>query len=212
MSNNDTGNDESEQENVEGEEEDIKTDEEETDDKAPKGDEDGDDDEGDDDDSDADEDKGGNKDKKPKDWKAEALKLQAILDRKAKKSGKKSETSKKPEAEESEEGTLSSRDVLTLSNAGIKEEEDIDEVINFAGYRKISISEALKDKTLKTILAERKEERVTAEATNAGGGRRGSRRPSSESILSDADQGKYPENPEDLAEARAIARKKKVKK
>lgn len=66
---------------------------------------------------------------------------------------------------------LSPKDILLLSKEDINEEEDIDEVIKFADYNKISVADALKNKTLKTILADRAEERASAHAAQTRGQR-----------------------------------------
>lgn len=73
------------------------------------------------------------------------------------------ERAKKQEVKR-EEPALSAKDLLALQGASVSE-DDLDEVIDFARYKKVSISEALKTQTLKTILAERAEERRTAQAT-----------------------------------------------
>lgn len=74
------------------------------------------------------------------------------------------ERAKKAEKSPAIEGNLTAKDILALKDADISA-QDLDEVQDFAKYRKISIAEALESKTLRTILAERKEERRTAQAT-----------------------------------------------
>lgn len=59
---------------------------------------------------------------------------------------------------------LSAKDFLALKDANITA-EDFDEVQEFARYKKISIAEALGNRTLKNILSERADERKTAQAT-----------------------------------------------
>jgi len=56
------------------------------------------------------------------------------------------------------------RDILALKDADVSA-DDLDEVQKYAKYEGITIAEALQSKTLKTILAERREERRTAQAT-----------------------------------------------
>lgn len=118
---------------------------------------------------------------------------------------------KKPEeAAPASTDTLTPRDALTLTNAGIKDEEDIDEVIAFAAYRKLPISKALEDSTLKGILAAKAEERRTAEAAASGKNGRGAARPTGADILAKAEQtGEVPEDTEgmqDLFNARVDRR------
>lgn len=109
---------------------------------------------------------------------------------------------------EKQEG-ISAMDAMALMNAKVTEEEDINEVVEYAKFKNISISEALKASTVKTILAERTETRKTAQAANTGNARRGSSKLSDEQVLTNAEQGKYPDDPEALAEARMNARKNK---
>jgi hypothetical protein len=104
---------------------------------------------------------------------------------------------------------LTPMDAIILGKSDISETEDIEEVINFAGYRKMSIPQALKDKTLQAILSDRKEQRATAEATNTSTARRGTSKPTDEQLIANAEAGKYPEDAETLAEARINLKKKK---
>lgn len=59
------------------------------------------------------------------------------------------------------QSTLSPTDVIALTNAKVHE-DDVDEVLGYSAYRKISIAKALKDPTLKTILSTRAEERQSS--------------------------------------------------
>ena len=52
-------------------------------------------------------------------------------------------------------------------------DEDVERVEKFAASEGLSITEALKNDDLKAILRNREEQRRTAEATNTGGGKRG---------------------------------------
>lgn len=91
------------------------------------------------------------------------------------------ERTKKKEAEKVD--GLSSMDVLALSKADIAQ-EDIEEVLEYAKFKKIPVAEALKSQTIKTILNERNEERKTALATQTRGGARGTSKVSGEELLS----------------------------
>ena len=116
------------------------------------------------------------------------------------------ETEQKPE-------TLTPKDILALNREGITEEEDVDEIINFAGYRKVSVSEAMKDKTLKSILADKAEERKTALATQTKGGQPAGA-VSGATLLERASKGELPERDEDierLARARLESRMSRKK-
>ena len=105
--------------------------------------------------------------------------------------------------------TLGTADIYALVQAGVPQ-EDIEEVSDYAALKKISIAEALKASTVKTILAERKEARDVAEATNTGRVRRQSAATSPEALLENASAGKLPETDaglKSLAEARMERRK-----
>lgn len=104
---------------------------------------------------------------------------------------------------------LSTRDTLAIMNAKVPE-EDVDTVIKWAKVNKISVTEALKDKDLNTVLERHAEERRTDEATQAGRQNRGATRPTGEDLLAKAEQtGEVPDTDEgmqDLFNAR-IGRK-----
>lgn len=102
---------------------------------------------------------------------------------------------KKPDL--SSEG-LSSKDVLALAKSDIAS-EDIDEVVEFAKFKKISVTEALGNVTIKNILADRAEERRTAAATQVKSARGGSAKVSGEDLLAKAEKtGEVPDTEEGL--------------
>lgn len=139
-----------------------------------------------------------------KDKADEAEKLQKAFEDQ-KKRAEKAETKIK----EKEEG-LSTKDVLVLSQAGVHA-DDIDEVVEFAKFKKISVAEALNNPTLKTILAEHVSQRETAQATQMKG-KTSSQDKGGESLLQEASQGNLPTDDEGiakLAEARHEARRNK---
>ncbi len=78
----------------------------------------------------------------------------------------------KEEKVEETKGDLVSRDTIALIQAKVIESEDIDEVLEYAKFKKISVSEALKSSVVKATLAEKAEFRRTAEAANTGTNKR----------------------------------------
>jgi len=104
---------------------------------------------------------------------------------------------KKPVTEEKKTGDLSSKDIFAIMNAKVAE-EDIDEVVDYAKFKGISVGEALKTSTIKATLSERDEQRKTAMATNTGAARRGSSSASVESLLDNAVKGTLPESDKDI--------------
>jgi hypothetical protein len=106
---------------------------------------------------------------------------------------KKATATKQPEKVEKTENssTLTIKDQIALAkNVDV---EDIDEVVEFASYKKISISDAIKNPTLKAILSDREEQRKSAQATSTGTSRKSSQTLSDETILENAYKGKMPE-------------------
>jgi hypothetical protein len=67
----------------------------------------------------------------------------------------------------SKEPSLSTKDVIALAKADI-DDEDVEEVMEYARFKKIPISEALKSSVIKATIAERTEMRKTAQATHTG--------------------------------------------
>lgn len=105
--------------------------------------------------------------------------------------------------------TLTTKDLLAIVNAGVSE-DDIDEVADYAKFKNISIADALKSSTMKSILAEKKEIRATANATNTSTTPRGNGQTSVNKLLSDFEKGILPESKEErfrLFEAQQKARK-----
>lgn len=126
------------------------------------------------------------------DWKARALKAeQTIIKAKA-----------KPQKEAKPEATLdaskvSTRDLIAITKANI-DEDDIDEVVEYANYKKISIADALKSSVIKATLAENAELRKSAQAVNVGTTRRASGAISDERLMADAEKGIMPDSEADL--------------
>lgn len=82
---------------------------------------------------------------------------------------------------------LTPQDVLVLTKANVHE-DDLETVMEYAAFKKITLSAALKDSTLKTILNGNEEVRKTAEATITRGGPRGTADVTGESLLQKAEQ------------------------
>lgn len=134
---------------------------------------------------------------------AENYKIRAEKAEKASKKGN-SEGEKTPKNERNEE--MSPRDIIALTNANIAD-EDIDVVLDYAKFKKISVVEALKSSVVKATLAENEEHRKTAAATNIGTGRRGVQQKSENVLLSEFKSGKVPETDDEM-ERLALARMK----
>jgi hypothetical protein len=103
---------------------------------------------------------------------------------------------------------LSTADIIALAKADIAD-EDIDEVLEWAKFKKISVSDALKSSSIKATLSEKAEERKSAQAVHTTGGRRAGGTISDERLLADAEKGIMPDSVEDIAR---IARLKFLKR
>lgn len=104
---------------------------------------------------------------------------------------------------------LNSKDLVAIMNAKVPE-DDIDEVVEYAKYKKVSISEVLKDPIMKSTLDLRAEERNTAASANTSSARRGSNRIPDDVLLSNANRGKFAESDSEIE--RLMAAKLKVEK
>jgi len=98
-----------------------------------------------------------------------------------------------PKAEASD--GLSNKDVLFLAKADIHE-DDLDEVLDWAKFKKVSVSEAYKQ--LKPTLEVRAEQRDTAQASNKSNVRRGPTTVSDDVLLAKASKGQLPESEEEI--------------
>lgn len=103
-----------------------------------------------------------------------------------------------PATPEAKDG-LSTKDTMALVNAKIHE-DDIQEVLDYAKFKGISVSEALKNDVVRTTLKTREEQRQTAAATHTGkGGRPGSAAPSGKKLLEEAQSsGNLPDTDEGI--------------
>ncbi len=91
------------------------------------------------------------------------------------------------------EAELSPKDTIALIGAKVTDPEDIDEVIEYAQFKKISIADALKSNVIKTSLAEKEEKRKTAEATSTGNQRRSNTKIDGPTLVANLSKGIIPE-------------------
>ena len=103
------------------------------------------------------------------DWKAVALEEKARRE-KAEETIIKAKQKPKAPAVANASG-LSANDLIALTKANL-EEVDLEDVLDYANYKKIPVAEALKSSVLKATLAENAEKRKSSTAINNGTGRR----------------------------------------
>jgi hypothetical protein len=112
---------------------------------------------------------------------------------------------KQPTPEPSQnEPQLSTKDIAFLAQNPVHE-DDMDEVLDRMKSKNISFSKAYEQ--VKPILEKNTEERKTASAANVRNARSSPSKVSDDVLLSNASQGKLPENDEDIA--RLVAAKAK---
>lgn len=100
----------------------------------------------------------------------------------------------KPQAKkENKDEALSQTDLIAIIKADVAE-EDIPEIREVATIKGISVAEALKSPIVKAILAEKAEQRATAEATNVGTVRRGHSAVTPATVLDKARKGELPDS------------------
>lgn len=107
---------------------------------------------------------------------------------------------KKPKKEDRKEDNLSIKDWKALQDVP---EEDIDEVMDFAKYKGVSIAEAKANPVVQTILKTRLEERKTAQATATGASRKTTSGNSTSDLLRKIDAGTLSDS--EMPEARKLA-------
>lgn len=92
---------------------------------------------------------------------------------------------------------LSTEDIYGLMEAKVPK-EDIGEVRDYANLKGLTIAEALNAPMVKSILADKAEQRRTAAATQGKGGQRGAGKVSGETLLEKARKGELPEGDADI--------------
>ncbi len=95
-------------------------------------------------------------------------------------------------AEKESSPALSPIDYMALAKADIHE-DDIEEIFGYSQYRKVSVSEALKDDSLKAILEKRAEKRASAQASNTQSSRASQKKLTPSQIRANAEKGDIPE-------------------
>ena len=115
------------------------------------------------------------------------------------KANKPAEVSVKETPKAAKQEELSTRDVFVLVKNNVAE-EDIQDVVDYAKMKKITVADALKSSFVKSILKDKEQERQTASATSTGASRRTVSKVSDETILSKASsKGELPDSDDDMA-------------
>lgn len=124
-----------------------------------------------------------------------AVQKKQELKKELEKSGKPA-GNKDPEGNKQGSSPLSLKDIRALNDV---HDDDVDDITDYAKYKGISIAEAKGTPAMKNLLSAKAEERKTAEASNTGGGKRGSSNASGKALLKKLeDEGKAPESDKDM--------------
>jgi hypothetical protein len=98
---------------------------------------------------------------------------------------------------ETKETNLNQSDFLALVRNNVHE-EDVEDIVDYAKLKGISIREALNSPIVKTIIGDKQEARKTAETASVKTSRRGQAGLSDEELLANASKGIIPESASDI--------------
>lgn len=140
-------------------------------------------------------------------YKAEAAKYKRMAEQNKKKLQKAS-SEEKSTSKGSFNTNLTPFDLVAVAKADL-DEEGLQEVMDYAKFKNISISEALKSSVVKATLAEKAEYKKSAEATYTTGSRKGVSKVSDSSLLENARKGILPDSDEDMMRLISLRRKNK---
>jgi len=112
-----------------------------------------------------------------------------------------------PKKKSTDEVELTPKDTLAFIGASVTEEEDIEEVLKLAKGFGLTVSEALKDETVKHRLNVLKEQRKTAEAANTRSARQGAKQVDGKQLMDKLSKGEAPKPGSNEAEELFWARR-----
>lgn len=104
---------------------------------------------------------------------------------------KQSAKDEKPQSD-TPKNDLSQKDIITLAKADIHE-DDLEEVIEYARFKRISVAEALKSDVVQATLERKSEYRKSAQAANTNKARTGAKAPDGQDLQRKLQKGEVPE-------------------
>lgn len=113
----------------------------------------------------------------------------------------------KPKESKNEDG-LNQKDLITLMKSNI-DEDDVEEVLNYAKFRNISVKDALESDVVKTLLNVKKEQRATAQATHTGTSAKSTTKLTDDELMINAKKGILPTNDEDMQRLARLSLKRR---
>lgn len=114
----------------------------------------------------------------------------------------------KVEDKTSSQTNMTPKDIIALTKADVHE-DDMQEVIDYAKFKNISIADALKSDIVKTTLADAVEKRKSAEVATSRTTRQSTTKATDDDLVKDLSNGKIPEKGSDEASQLFWARRKK---
>lgn len=104
----------------------------------------------------------------------------------------------KPETRQTQtEQSLSIKDSFALMKANVSE-DDIEDIVEYAKFKKIPVAEALKSNVVKSMLDEKEEFRKSQEASTTPNTKRASPKVTDETVLDNARKGKLGESEDEI--------------
>lgn len=141
----------------------------------------------------------------------EFVKAKELADNYKTRAEKAEKAAKSRKEEETSQPQLSEKDRFAVIKANVHE-DDIDDILEYAAFKKISVSEALKTPIIVQTLADKSEKRTSAEASATRGFRPGAVKKTDDQIVSAAfKEDKLPDKDSDDAERLFWARRGKKK-
>jgi len=104
--------------------------------------------------------------------------------------------------------TLTVKDGFALAKANVND-EDIEDILEYANFKKISVADALKSTVVKSLLAEKEEFRTSQNASTSSTTRRATPKITDDTILENARNGKLGDSEDEI---RALFRARTAKK
>lgn len=115
-----------------------------------------------------------------------------------KKKATSAKTEAKPETKQTQtEQSLSIKDSFALMKANVSE-DDIEDVVEYAKFKKITVSEALKSSVVKSMIAEKDEFRKSQEASTTPNAKRATPKVTDDTILENARKGKLGDSEDEI--------------
>jgi len=103
----------------------------------------------------------------------------------------------KPKEESKTETSLSQKDLITLMKSNIAE-DDVEEVLNYAKFRNMSLKDTLESDVIKNLLKVKEEFRASADATHTGTTAKSKGQVSDDDLLLNAKKGLMPTTDADM--------------